>query len=123
MKRIFKISGRYHLNEQFSIQRYTYEHANKFVFAPPVKSQFPLESVQIPLQYMSRLYSFDINLLPQMKVTLDQMMSHLLEQFNRGSYVDVEHLLYQFTPRSNISLLSPIGISGQLASNGQTVSD
>ena len=123
LKRVFKISGRYYLNSDFSIKRYTYTHSNKFVFAPPVTSQFPVEEVEIPLQYISRLYSFDINLLPEMTNVLEKMLVSLLERFNKGSYADVEHLLYLFTPKTKTSLLSPIGVTGNFASNGATVSD
>lgn len=123
--RIFKLSGRYYLNDDFDISYY--EHPSildKIVIGNHRKSQFsPTVTDNCTLQYMSRCWSFPSMYIERMAETYEQMLSFMLARVNNGGYVDIEHCLYKFLPPNLVVEKSIIGVQGQLGPNGILVKD
>jgi len=122
-KRIFKMSGRYTLNDNFNYDKHM-QAKDKVVIRGPFTSQFSSGTTGgVRLQYMSRLWSFDAFLLPYIKDTYLDMFNHMSERLNNKGYIDIEHLLYQYLPDSLVQEIQPIGVEGKLGPNGTLVKD
>jgi len=126
--RVFKLSGRYRLDERFRIGDYDHaRHRGQMVFSGRCASQFtPEVTGNDPadnFQLMSRLWSFDVCLLPTVRHAYGQMIERMVERLNAGGYIDIEHLLHRYMPRSRIAIRTPIGLSGRLAPNAREISD
>ena len=122
--RIFKISGRYLLNKNFNISVHTDPaNAEKFVFRKKNLSQFRPEHTGVPLQYQTRLYSFAPVLFDRYSQVLDDMIDTMQDYFNQGKYIDIEHLWWKLLLSDEITELDKIGVSGNIAPNGQQIDD
>lgn len=121
--RIFKISGRYYLSDDFDINLHL-QAAGKFVISSSRDSHFlPEVTGGVNKQYMSRLWSCDSVILDAIVNVYRSMLDHFLRQINSGLYIDIEHLLYKHLPTSMVLELPNIGVSGLLAPNGYAVRD
>lgn len=122
--RIFKISGRYWINENFNLQTHLNPAvADKFLFRKKNLSQFRPEHTGVPLQLQTRLYSYDLTQLPRYIELLDQMIQQQQDYYNQNRYIDIEHLWYKLLNKSEYLELDRIGVSGFIAPNGQAVTD
>lgn len=122
-KRIFKISGRYVLNDSFDYQTHL-DSADKIIIRGPFVSQFPAGLTGgIQFQYMSRLWSFDSNLLDYIAQTYTNMFQQMQQRLNSGGYADIEHLLFANLDINKIRNIGKLGIEGNIAPNGALVSD
>lgn len=122
--RIFKVSGRYTLNDKFDISKYdTDALKDKFVFKKKILSQFPFEVTKQSLQHSSRCYSLDVSLLDYYIETLDKMTQFMEDRCNNNAYIDIEHLLCKFIPDNKKIEFGRIGISGNIAPNKTFIED
>jgi hypothetical protein len=122
-KRIFKMSGRYTLNDDFSYDKHMNE-VDKVVIRGPFTSQFNSQVTGgVSLQYMSRLWSFDAFLLPYVRDLYTDMFNHMTERLNAGGYIDIEHLLFHHIDPVLVSNIGKLGVEGNIAPNGMRVSD
>ena len=122
-KRIFKMSGRYTLNDSFDYDKHM-KATDKIVIRGPFTSQFaPNITGDVTLQYMSRLWSFDTTLLSYVKSAYFDMLKHMVERLNAGGYIDIEHLLYDHLDAKLIENIGTLGVQGNIAPNGMGVSD
>lgn len=122
-KRIFKMSGRYLLNDNFSYDAHVIA-TKKIVIRGPYASQFgPAITGGVANQYMSRLWSFDSELLPYILNTYRQMFEHMNKRLNEGGYIDIEHLLFFHLDSDHIQPIDKIGVEGNIAPNGYGVSE
>jgi hypothetical protein len=122
--RVFKVSGRYWLNEKFDIARYeSSDVKGHYTVNKKTLSQFPITLTGQSLQYMVRLYSFDKNLLDDFIARLELMVKHMQEKVNDGKYIDIEHLFCKFLLPELVIELPKAGVSGNIAPNGQFVED
>ena len=118
--RIFKMSGRYTLNENFDIKK----HTGPVVIRGPYTSQFPPHITGgIELQYMSRLWSFDISQHNYIGEVYKKMYDHMVQRLEQGGYVDIEHLLFHYLDRSLVVNIDRIGVTGNIAPNGYGVDE
>lgn len=123
VKRIFKISGRYILNDEFNAHQH-YKQEDFVVVGKQRFSQFPNDLTGgINKQYMSRLISFSGSKVEFMRDTYAKMIEHMLERISQGGYVDVEHLLWYYLHDGHAHQLPYIGVEGKLAPNGVNVKD
>lgn len=121
-ERIFKVSGRYWLTDRFDITRYEQEDAKgKYVVSKKMLSQFPFELTEQSLQYMLRVYSFDINLLDDFIEKLNIMTKHMQDRCNSGKYIDIEHLFCKFLPKNKTLEIARTGVAGNVAPNGSFI--
>jgi len=121
--RVFKISGRYILNEQFDLAQYE-QAENKITFKARQPSQFKPETTGgVTQQYFSRLWSFDAKLLPHIAMAYMNMIKTIVTRINAGGYIDIEHSLFACMPKEFIIELNTVGVEGNLGPNGILVKD
>lgn len=122
-KRIFKMSGRYTLNDDFNYDKHM-QAVDKIIVRGPFTSQFRQETTGgITLQYMSRLWSFDAFLLPYVRDLYTDMFNHMTERLTAKGYIDIEHLLFHHLDPVLIENIGKLGVEGNIAPNGARVSD
>lgn len=122
-KRIFKMSGRYTLNDDFNYDKHM-QATDKIIVRGPFTSQFRQETTGgVSLQYMSRLWSFDAFLLPYVRDLYTDMFNHMQERLNTKGYIDIEHLLFHHLDPILIENIGKLGVEGNIAPNGARVSD
>jgi hypothetical protein len=123
IKRIYKISGRYILNDTFNSEIHL-RAKNKIVIKKEMNSQFDSNITNgIKKQYMSRLWSFDISLREYIKDFYEKSFDYFKIMISNGKYIDIEHLLYYFLDKSLIKKVKTIGVTGTIASNGLIIID
>lgn len=121
--RVFKISGRYTLSDSFNITRFD-TLSDRIVVAKRRPSQFgPQITGGIPLQYMSRLWSWPANTTNTILEVYEQGFIHMAQTLAAGGYCDIEHMLFRFLPINLVTEVDHIGIQGNIAPNGQAVVD
>ena len=122
-KRIFKMSGRYTLNDDFNYDKHM-QAVDKIIVRGPFTSQFRQETTGgITLQYMSRLWSFDAFLLPYVRDLYTDMFNHMTERLTAKGYIDIEHLLFHHLDPVLIENIGKLGVEGNIAPNGARVTD
>lgn len=122
-KRIFKLSGRYVLDDRFEYNKHL-ECENGISILKPKPSQFPAEITgNANLQYMSRLWSFDASLLSYITDSYTNMFNDMKSRVESGGYIDIEHLLYKHLDDKLITRFDVIGVSGNIAPNGHEISE
>ena len=121
--RVFKLSGRYWLTDEFDWVAH-HENPDAVVFAAARSSQFdPAMTGGIKQQYMSRLWSFPGNKIEAIRDTYQSMMLAVQIYYNNLHYVDIEHLLHLYSAKYPVVELDRIGVSGHLGPNGTLVTD
>ena len=122
-KRIFKMSGRYVLNDNFNYQTHI-DAKDKIIIRGPYTSQFTsAQTGGVIFQYMSRLWSFDSELLPDIAETYGRMFGDMNRVLTQGGYIDIEHLLFTHLDPSRIQKIAKIGVEGNIAPNGMRISE
>jgi hypothetical protein len=125
INRIFKISGRYKLNDNFDINKFSGEDiADKYIFSSRKLSQFPPQLTGgLTYQFMSRLWSWPTNKTTLVLYRYNLMLEYFQAMIDKHLYVDIEHLLLKFFDGPNIVEYPSIGIEGAIAPNGNAVKD
>lgn len=122
-KRIFKMSGRYVLNDNFNYQTHI-DAKDKIIIRGPYTSQFTsAQTGGVIFQYMSRLWSFDSELLPDIAEAYGRMFGDMNRVLTQGGYIDIEHLLFTHLDPSRIQKITKIGVEGNIAPNGMRISE
>jgi hypothetical protein len=122
-KRIFKMSGRYVLNDNFNYQTHI-GAKDKIIIRGPYTSQFTsAQTGGVIFQYMSRLWSFDSELLPDIAEAYGRMFGDMNRVLTQGGYIDIEHLLFTHLDPSRIQKIAKIGVEGNIAPNGMRISE
>lgn len=122
--RVFKLSGRYHLNENFNIEYYkNYSVKSHIVVKKSYESQFSFNLTKVKRQFMSRLWSWPIGLLDEVIDVYRQGLIYMQERILDSGYVDIEHVLYKFLDHQKIIEKDSIGVQGFLGPNGKRVRD
>lgn len=117
-KRIYKLSGRYQLTENF---RSGYEYVNKYVFTKPTKtwmSEDRIKQTGVDHVYQTRLFHFDRNLLDQFLVESVNLIKNCVELG-----IDLEHSYYKNFKKYDPIELDVIGVCGNLAPNGEYINE
>lgn len=116
INRIFKITGRAELTDDFHIEDYDNpKMKNKYVFQEPVVSWM---SPQIKL-VNTRLWSFDYSMLDE----VDRLVREAFEETIKGKF-DLEHAYYKLIEdKDRIFGMEKIGLKCQIASNGVMVNE
>jgi len=124
-KRIFKISGRYTLNDYFDIDLYHNPAIfDKFVLAKMRTSQFNTSITGgIVHQFMSRLWSWPQGRTVEVISVYDNMLNLMFDRLRKGGYIDIEHGLFRLLDHDHVHQVDLIGIQGNIGPNGVKVSD
>lgn len=118
--RIHKMSGRYLLNDEFSLDLYE-QFRDRIIIGPKFKSQFAFELTGIELQYMARLWSWPSKLTPVIIQVYIDSLNYIGNRVANGGYADIEHVLYKFLPAEYILEVNKLGVEGKIAPNGQAI--
>jgi hypothetical protein len=120
--RVFKISGRYELTDDFKLDNFA--DPDKFIFARRKASQFPPAVTNgLSEQLMSRLWSWPANRTREVFETYKFMLEGFVMGIQKGFYIDIEHSLLAHFKSEDIQELDKIGVKGPLGPNGQIVQD
>ena len=112
--RIFKMSGRYLLTENFDPAYYE-TVADRIVVLDRKRSQFP-ESVTggMQFQYMSRLWSWPANQTDKIAVAYGEGFIAMAIRIAQGGYFDIEHMLFKYLPADLVTEIPRVGLTGLL---------
>lgn len=112
INRIFKLTGRSSVSEEFDIQEYDAKTKNKYVFKKSVQSYI---STQMRL-YETRFWSMDISL-------IDDYLEKWNLFFNECNYLDIEHAYYKYLDKQNVVEFDNIWVEGVSSRLGNFVKD
>jgi hypothetical protein len=116
IKRVFKITGRAELTDNFKIEDYDNpEMKGKYVFKTPVVSWMSQHLKLVD----TRLWSFDYNLLDDVEGGL---IRPAYEETMQGRF-DLEHTYYKLLPKDLLFGKDVIGLTCQLASCGTIINE
>lgn len=123
-QRVFKISGRYTLDDRFDLSFYDdYKNQNMIVLGATKPSQFSIQITQIPAQHMSRLWSWPTTLNDEIIDFYTNSLNFMYDRLAAGGYTDIEHCLYKFLDHNKILEKDSLGILGNIAPNGVAIKD
>lgn len=130
VKRVFKISGRYKLSDEFDISQH--DHRGKYVFKTKEDgiryyhdgkdedgSQLQnIDHYYTPYQYKTRLYSFCGSMLSQVIGDYQNVFQCMVQSYLNHGYIDIEHSMYRTLDENKIVEIDTIGLEGVQAENG-----
>jgi hypothetical protein len=116
--RIFKLSGRYYLLDNFDYAYYN-TVPDKIVFLNRSHSWVEEKKNDgTDYMYMTRLYSWPATQTP---VIIDAL--HQGYQEFGTYYTDIEHVLFRYLPQHLITEIPQLGVRGRIGHNGNEVTD
>ena len=117
--RVYKLSGRYCLTEEFDLAEQLAE-SNTFVFKDKWATNWPEGMTNIPYQYPTYGYSFPADQTIFMSNVFKNSHDLILEHVNMGRYCDVEHAMYNFIPEEKVKLINKNTVAGLIAQHGKS---
>ena len=121
-ERLFKMSGRYLLNDKFDIEWYNARPQRfKIVIGKRYPSQFPFEVTQLREQYMARLLSWPIAMHENMIQYYENACNYMRQRLLAGGYADIEHCLFYALPKEHVLEVEEVGVYGNIAPNGHPI--
>lgn len=120
-KRVFKISGRYYLNDHFN--REDHDQEGKLVCREVMNSGYGEEQIGTTRMIMTRLYSFDPQIKDELAKIFDKIKAYLYHQAVSCKVGDIEHGLYKFLPPEYIHEVMRIGVTGKIGHINSVVED
>lgn len=120
-KRVFKLSGRYYLNEHFN--REDHDQEGKLVCREVMNSGWSEQQIGTTRMIMTRLYSFDPSIKNELADVFDQIVKYLYRQAVSCKIGDIEHGLYKYFPLEHIYELMRIGVRGKIGHINSMVED
>ena len=116
--RIYKISGRYRLSEEFNLSEHL-AAKGKYLMLTKTKClefySYPQKLTYSEYQYSTRLYSFCGSILNKATENYNVINKRLLDLYSKSEYMDLEHMTYLVYDQSDITEVSPIGLIGAFA--------
>lgn len=120
--RIFKMSGRYLLNDKFDLGFYEQpEVKDTVVIGKEVASQFPQHVTGLDRQYMCRLLSWPNALHSDMIKWYENGRDYMKQRMSVGGYADIEHCLWYAIPKEHVTQVEEVGVYGNIAPNGMPI--
>ena len=126
--RIFKISGRYRLTDNFDISLH-HKEIGKYVFLNRLQpSTFEYaETLEhhtwTEYQYSTRLYSFCGSMLNEVIVDYQTIFDKLIEFYSRGDFIDLENSTFMILNKNSVAEIPIMGLTGVFAAEPTTVLD
>ena len=123
-ERIFKINGRYRLNSKFNYSTHL-EAKDKVVILQPRLSDciYRSDVKATMMQYMTRCWSFDSNLLSEIIQTFGKMKKDVLYASKTKKQTDIEHLLYKYLKKKIVKTIGVMGVEGYWAPAGVLIKE
>ena len=121
--RVFKMSGRYLLTENFNPDFYE-SVVDRIVVLERKNSQFPPEVTGgKQFQYMSRLWSWPAGVTDKIIDAYNEGFMAMAVRYAEGGYFDIEHMLYAYLPKDLVTEIPRVGLRGLLGPNGVAIED
>lgn len=133
--RIFKISGRYNLTEQFDESahdvngKYVFldrQNGVHYYYGDASDQNNPLRNIEkyyTEYQYKTRLYSFCSTILDIASQNYVKIFDTIINSYDDHGFIDLEHATYRVVDQSIVHELPIIGVSGIQAPNGITIKE
>lgn len=122
--RIFKLSGRYKITENFDITKFDNDlTVNKYVFKKAQPAWINSVDTGVDTLLQTRLWSFTPEMLLETIQMYGRIIENMIAMVNQGKYIDSEHSMSKFIPKEKLIELETIGVTGNIAPNGATVTD
>lgn len=116
--RIYKISGRYRLSEEFNVDQHI-AAKGKYLMLEKTKCleyySYPKKITYCEYQYSTRLYSFCGSLLETAANNYNTINGRILSLYEQSEYMDLEHMTYLVYDQNDIVEAKPIGLIGAFA--------
>lgn len=123
VNRVFKMSGRYVLNDHFDLNTHLNLPEN-YVFSERKPSQFNAELTNgLTFQFMTRLWSWPVSKMNMVYYRYNLMSEDFIGSINHKKYRDLEHLVLKYFDSPFTTEVPLIGVSGKLGPNGNEISD
>jgi hypothetical protein len=120
--RVFKMSGRYLLNDKFDPAFYTQDTvSDKIVIGKRVPSQFPRQVTLLAEQYNARLLSWPTGRHNDMIAYYQSARDYMRSRLSAGGYADIEHCLFHALPQEHVLEVDQVGVYGNIAPNGAPI--
>ena len=122
--RIFKLSGRYQVNDKFNIANF--DNANtkdKYVFKKAQPSWINPVDTGVNTLLQTRLWSFTPGLFIATIDMYKNIIENMIRLFNENKYIDNEHSMSKFIPKDKLVELETVGLIGNIAPNGMMIID
>ena len=125
INRVFKMSGRYLLNDNFDLSKHLApEMQENYIFAQKKPSQFPISITGgLTQQVSTRLWSWPTNKTALVFFRYNLMIETFIGNLAKQRYTDIEHLAYYYFSGPYLTEIPIIGVEGQLGPNGLLVKD
>ena len=121
--RVFKLSGRYCLSENFSTENHV-QQVGKWCFLPKKPgAKYGRPYASTPWQYKTRLYSWCGSLHTTASQVFQQAFSHIVASYTQGTFIDIEHTMWRMVNPILVAELTPIGVQGLAAEDGVEISE
>jgi len=122
--RIFKLSGRYQVTENFDIKAFDNKKTkDKYVFKTRQPSWIPASDTGVDFLLQTRLWSFTPSLLLNTIELYNEIIKNMITTFNQNKYIDNEHSMAKFIPADKLVELDIVGLQGNIAPNGMMIID
>lgn len=128
-ERIFKLSGRYVLNDRFNYEAHL-AAKGKVAIKNPSPTQFNTPEFQsryhpdYTQQRMARFWSFDRAILPQVTEFYGVIRFNMFNLLKSESkLIDLEHMVHRHFDPDYVEDFDPIGVEGYIAPTGRVVAD
>jgi hypothetical protein len=127
-QRVFKLTGRYKLNDDFKIKDYESRFLeNHYVMKTYEYLQKEMDNVYAYLygaqgMMVTGLWSFDRILFSDTLSALEKSFDYMERMLQYTSGTDIEHALYRFLNPKNILHISNLGLNVNKGMNGETYS-
>lgn len=118
-KRIYKLSGRYQLNDNFVLDAPEYKDA--FVFADALESWMDdnvKKTLELDRLYRLRLWHMDYNLLD----TFHEELPYIFAECSNNN-IDIEHAYYKYLHDYKVVEVPKIGVTGNIAPSGDFIDE
>ena len=121
--RIFKMSGRYCLTDNFPTVDYD-TVTDRIVILQRKGSQFPAQVTGgKQYQYMSRLWSWPADKTQAVIDSYNEGFMAMAQHLASGGYFDIEHMLFAYLPQELITEIPRVGLRGLLGPTGVAIED
>ena len=121
--RVFKMSGRYLLTENYKGVDYE-ALKDRIVVLERKASQFPPAITgNRHFQYMSRLWSWPAGKTQKVIDAYNEGFMAMAQRYADGGYFDIEHMLFAYLPADLVTEVPRVGLRGFLGPNGVAIED
>lgn len=130
VERIFKLSGRYTLTDEFDLDKllnqknkYVFKKRNSVTYPPFYDADTGQAFPYSPYQYQTRLYSICGSLINDAAFRFKMIKDTLVNIYSQGSFSIMEDAVFQLIPSELVFEVENIGVCGFLADENRYINE